>query len=121
MLMKSGEIDAIIIYGAMGFQEMASRMDQNKKVADHLKFPEEMAGNFEAMGKMLIAPAIKASQKYSVPIIYINPNSYSNEWSKDIRENGGIVFQFWDQPVNCLAKICSYAEYRRKKNYKKIV
>ncbi|MHA1914520.1 MAG: CoA-binding protein [Promethearchaeota archaeon] len=116
MLMKSGEIDAIIIYGAMGFREMASRMDQNKKVSDYLKFPEEMAEGFDQMGKMLIAPAVKASQKYSVPIIYINPNSYANEWSKDIRDNGGIVFQFWDQPVNCLAKICDYAEYRRKKN-----
>ena len=33
---------------------------------------------------------------------------------KKIREQGGIVFKFWDRPVNCLEKICNYAEYRRK-------
>ena len=68
------------------------------------------------MDKILIAPAIKISHKYSIPIIYINPTSYSNTWSNKIREHGGIVSQFWDRPVNSLAKICDYAEYRRKFN-----
>jgi hypothetical protein len=118
ILMKSGEIDAIIIYGAMGFQDMISRTDQNKKISEYLELPGDMAGNLtnnlDEMDKLLIAPGIKASHKYSVPIVYINPQSYSNPWSKKIREHGGIAFSFWDSPVNCLAKICDYAEYRRK-------
>ena len=114
MLMKSGEIDAIIIYGAMGFQDMSSRMQENDMVSKYIEFPEDMAGNIERMDEFLIAPSVKASHKYSVPIIYINPHSYSNPWSKKIREHGGIVFTFWDRPVNCLVKICDYAEYRRR-------
>lgn len=113
MLMKSGEIDAIIIYGAMGFQDMVSRMDQDKRISEYLTFPEQMDGNINEIDKLLIVPGVKASHKHSIPIIYINPQSYANPWSNKIREHGGIAFSFWDRPINCLAKICDYAEYRR--------
>lgn len=115
LLMKSGEVDIIIIYGAMGFESMVS-MDQNEKISKYLQLREDMMDRAGEMENFLIAPAIKDSQKYSIPIIYINPQSYADEWSKKIREQGGIVHQFWDRPVNCLEKICNYAEFRRKAN-----
>ncbi|MHA2391979.1 MAG: CoA-binding protein [Promethearchaeota archaeon] len=114
MLMKSGEVDIIIIYGAMGFTSMTSLEQQNEKVSKYIELREDLKERMGEMDAFLIAPAIKDSQKYSVPIIYINPQSYANEWSNKIRERGGIVFQFWDRPVNCLAKICDYSEYRRR-------
>ncbi|MFW9866996.1 MAG: CoA-binding protein [Candidatus Thorarchaeota archaeon] len=113
LLMKSGEIDIIIIYGAMGFQSMVSFDNQNEKISNNIELMEDMRDRVDEMDKVLIAPTLASSQKYSVPIIYINPNSYADEWSKKIREYGGVVFQFWDRPVNCLAKLCDYAEYRR--------
>ncbi len=113
MLMKSGEIDIIIIYGAMGFGSLEADQ-KNTQISQHIELREDMSNRIGEMDKFLIAPMIKTSHKYSVPIIYINPQSYANEWSKKIREHGGIVFQFWDRPVNVLAKICDYAEYRRK-------
>ncbi|MBY8984917.1 MAG: CoA-binding protein [Candidatus Lokiarchaeota archaeon] len=115
LLMKSGEIDVIIIYGAMGFGSIATSEQQNTRVSQFLKMSTEMSDKMGEMDTFLIPPTIKASHKYSVPVIYINPQSYANEWSKKIREHGGIVFQFWDRPVNTLAKICDYAKYRRKK------
>ena len=114
MLMKSGEIDVIIIYGAMGFGSLEAEQN-NTQISQHIEMREDMAEKMGEMDTFLIPPTIKASHKYSVPVIYINPQSYANEWSKKIREHGGIVFQFWDRPVNALAKICDYAEYRRKK------
>ncbi|MHA2267734.1 MAG: CoA-binding protein [Promethearchaeota archaeon] len=114
MLMKSGEIDIIIIYGAMGFGSLASSEQQNPQISQYLKMSTEMMDRMGEMDTFLIPPTIEASHKYSVPVIYINPQSYANEWSKKIREHGGIVFQFWDRPVNVLTKICDYAEYRRK-------
>lgn len=119
MLMKSGEIDIIIIYGAMGFTSMVSFEKQNENISKYLELRDDMRERVNEMDRFLIEPTLKVSQKYSVPIIYINPNSYADEWSNRIRALGGIVFQFWDRPVNCLAKICDYAEYRRRNNQKK--
>ena len=116
ILMKSGEIDIIIIYGAMGFRSMTTFDQQNNKISDYLELREDMRDRIDDMEKMVITPTLKNSHKYSVPVIYINPQSYSDPWSKKIRELGGIVFQFWDRPVNCLEKICNYAEHRRKNN-----
>ena len=114
MLMKSGEVDIIIIFGAMGFGDMISAEQKNPRISQYIEVREDMKDRIGEMDKFLIPPTIKNSHKYSVPVIFINPQSYANEWSKKIREHGGIVFQFWDRPVNALAKICDYAEYRRK-------
>ncbi len=113
ILMKSGEIDAIIMYGAIGFHETMPLLQQNEKISPYIEFREDMADKINEMDKIFIVPTIKASQKYSIPIIYINPQNYACHWSKKIREHGGIVFQFWDRPVSALAKIIKYAEYRR--------
>jgi acyl-CoA synthetase (NDP forming) len=118
ILMKSGEVDIIIIYGAMGFSNISSTFQKNAKLSQYIELREDMRERIGEMDKLLIPPAIKASQKYSIPIIYINSHSFSNEWSKKIREHNGIIFKFWDRPVNCLAKICEYAEYRRNLNKK---
>jgi len=112
--MKSGEVDIIIIFGAMGFGDMISAEQKNPRISQYIEVREDMKDRIGEMDKFLIPPTIKNSHKYSVPVIFINPQSYANEWSKKIREHGGIVFQFWDRPVNALAKICDYAEYRRK-------
>jgi acetyltransferase len=113
ILMKSGEIDAIIMYGAIGFHETMPLLQQNERISPYIEFREDMADKMDEMDKIFIVPTIKASQKYSIPIIYINPQNYACHWSKKIREHGGIVFQFWDRPVSALAKIIKYAEYRR--------
>jgi acetyltransferase len=116
ILMKSGEIDAIIMYGAIGFHEIMPYLQQDEKLSTHIEFREDMADRIDDMDKIFIVPTIRASQKYSIPIIYINPQNYASHWSKKMREHGGIVFQFWDRPVSALAKIIEYAEYRRKQS-----
>ncbi|MFX1257324.1 MAG: CoA-binding protein [Promethearchaeota archaeon] len=113
ILMKSGEVDAIIMYGAIGFHEIISFLQHDVKIAPYIELREDIEDRMDELDKVVITPIIKASQKYGVPIIYINPQNYASPWSKKIRAQGGIVFKFWDRPVNCLAKICKYSEYRR--------
>jgi hypothetical protein len=98
----------------MGFGTIASSEQENSKISKFLEMSSPMRDSVGEMDTLLIPPTINASQKYSVPVIYINPQSYANEWSDKIRGHGGIVFQFWDRPVNAIAKICDYAVYRRK-------
>lgn len=112
MLMKSGEIDAIIIIGVAGFFYDIQRF-QEYEISKYIDFREEFADQLKDLEKIIITPTIKNSQKYSIPIIYINTQNFASTWSNKVREAGGIVFQFWDRPVKALAKICKYAEYRR--------
>ena len=112
ILMRSGEVDAIIIYGVFGFKDMMST--EGSPVAEYIELPEQaIANDLNNMDKLFIAPTMKLSKKHSIPIYYINPQSYANEWSNEIRAYDANVFNLWDRPVNALAKICEYAEYRR--------
>jgi acyl-CoA synthetase (NDP forming) len=112
MLMKSGEIDAIILIGVAGFFYDIQRFQENE-VSKYMDSWEEFAEQLNNLEKILITPTIKNSKQYSIPVIYINTQNLASIWSSKIREEGGIVFKFWDRPVKALLKICKYAEYRR--------
>ena len=112
ILMRSGEVDAIIIYGVFGMKERLDFVDENPTIAKYVELPEQ-AANLDKADQLFIAPTMRLSKKYSIPVFYINPQSYANEWSNTIRDYGANVFKLWDRPVNALAKLCEYAEYRR--------
>ncbi|MHA1490649.1 MAG: CoA-binding protein [Promethearchaeota archaeon] len=118
ILMKSGEVDAIIMYGAIGFQEVWSNILKNDKIAPYLKIHNNNSNQsmssleeLKNMNKIMIEPTNKLSQKYSIPIFYINPQNFASNWSKNTRDHGGIVFKLWDQPVDCLVKLYEYSKY----------
>ena len=112
MLMKSGEIDAIILFGVAGFYDDFGKL-QELELSKHLEQREGFDDQIKILEKILITPIIKTSQNYSVPVIYVNNQTLASPWSKKVRKEGGIIFKFWDRPVKALAKICKYAEYRR--------
>ena len=117
VLMESGEVDALIMYGVFGFQEVLLNYLKNERIlkyADFGKNSDKSGGSQPPLEKILIPPTIEMSKKHSIPIFYINPQNYSSAWSKKIREQGAILFQLWDRPVRCLAKLCEYAEYRNR-------
>lgn len=110
VLMKSGEIDVIIMYGAFDIQAMGEYFLQNERIKKHLDFgpkPPEIT----QMAQAFITPTIKTSRKYSIPIFYINTNSSTGPWANAMRKCGANVFQLWDRPVRCIAKLCEYGEY----------
>lgn len=114
VVMKSGEIDLIFMYGVFGFHDVLGKYLNNDRIAKNVDLGEQfknITGNLE---DILIRPTLKLSKRLSIPIIYVNPENYSSPWSKKIRECGGILFQFWDRPVRTLAKICEYVEFRSK-------
>ena len=114
VVMKSGEVDIIFMYGVFGFHDVLSKYLTNERISNNIDMGEEFSkikGNLE---DILIRPTLKLSKRLSIPIIYINPENYSSPWSKKIKECGGTLFQFWDRPVRSVAKICEYVEYRKK-------
>jgi acetyl-CoA synthetase (ADP-forming) len=112
ILMKSGEIDAIIQYGVVGFQDVMDDYLQYEKISKYAEFEHQPDKLMDSLAQKLLLPTLKNSEKYSIPIFYVNPMSYNSPWSKRIRNNGALLFKLWDRPVNALAKICNYVDYR---------
>jgi acetyltransferase len=116
ILMKSGEIDAIIQYGVLGFQEVLDEYLKFDQIAKHAEFQHQTEERIDGLAQKLLQPTMKNSKKYSIPIIYINPMSFNSPWSKKLRKNRAILFKLWDRPVNALAKVCEYVEYKQKRH-----
>ncbi len=114
MLMKSGEIDAIFQYGVVGFQDVMDDYLKNEKIAKYAEFQHQSEEFMDNLAEKLLQPTMKNCQKYSVPILYINPMSFTSPWSKRLRKNGALLFKLWDRPVNALAKVCEYVNYKQK-------
>ena len=108
MLMKSGEVDAIIQYGVVGFQDVMDDYLQNETIAKHADFPSISDEEQDKLAAKLLQPTLNNSIKYSIPILYVSPMRYDSPWSMRIRNSGAMLFKFWDRPVNALAKVCKY-------------
>ena len=114
IIMKSGEVDAIFQYGVVGFQDVMDDYLQNETIAKWAEFERQSEDKMDKLAQQLLQPTQKNSQKYSIPIFYINPMSFTSPWSKRIRKNGALLFRLWDRPVNALAKVCEYVSYKQK-------
>ncbi|MFW9818145.1 MAG: CoA-binding protein [Candidatus Thorarchaeota archaeon] len=113
ILMKSGEIDAIIQYGVVGFQEVLDEYLKFDQIGKYAEFHHQPDENIEGLAQKLLQPTIKNSKKYSIPILHINPMNFNAPWSKKLRKNGAILFKLWDRPVNALAKVCEYVDFKK--------
>ncbi|MFX1391504.1 MAG: hypothetical protein ACFE9Z_15675 [Promethearchaeota archaeon] len=41
--------------------------------------------------------------------------NFNSPWLKLLRKNGAMIFTLWDHPVNALAKVCEYVDYKQKR------
>jgi acetyl-CoA synthetase (ADP-forming) len=114
MIMKSSEIDMIIQYGVVGFQDVMDDYLNYKRIAKYAEFSHQPDAVMNGIAKKLISPTLANSKKYSVPILYVSPMRYTSPWSKQLRKNNALLFKYWDRPVNCLSKVCEYTEFKRK-------
>ncbi|MHA1932044.1 MAG: acetate--CoA ligase family protein [Promethearchaeota archaeon] len=114
ILMKSGEIDAIVQYGVVGFQDVLDDYLKNDKIAPYAEFQHQSTDVMDNLAQKLILTTLKNSKKYSIPILYVNPMSFTSPWSIRLRKNGAMLFQLWDRPVNALAKVYEYVNYMQK-------
>ena len=115
ILMKSGEIDMIIQYGVVGFQDVLDDYLKYEKISKYADFQHQTTEAMDRLAQKLLVPTMKNSEKYSIPILYVNPMSFTSPWSKRLRNNGALLFTLWDRPVNALAKVCKYVDYKYKK------
>ncbi len=107
LLIKSGEVDSLLIYGLYDIQEVLEMMEKSGSPVDD--FAKEM---FSSFYQGLIKPIQRIARKTSIPIYYIGPYTYKYRLYQDLISHDLPVFSMWDQPIKCLAMIRKYSEYR---------
>ncbi|TFG13905.1 MAG: hypothetical protein EU535_04220 [Promethearchaeota archaeon] len=110
LMINSGEIDGIVIYAAWGVREVLNVVKESG--GDIPEVFEQM--NNEMMRKTYLKPMQRTAHKKSVPIFYICPQGYSNDWAREFMNHNIPVFDLWDYPIKCFAALSYYSEYRQK-------
>ena len=100
-----------------GREQLGVRFNERlvQKTNIHAEFHHQPDELVDKLTQKLLQPAMKNSQNYSIPILYINPMNFNAPWSKKLRKNGAMLFKLWDRPVNALAKVCEYVDYKQKR------
>ncbi|MFX1411315.1 MAG: CoA-binding protein [Promethearchaeota archaeon] len=114
LMINSGEIDGIIIYAAWGIQEV---LDVIKKSGGEIPDVFRQMNN-DMMKRAYLKPIQKFARKKSVPIFYICPQGYSNDWAKEFINSNIPIFDLWDMPIKCFNILVKYSEFckNRSKN-----
>ncbi|MBD3195593.1 MAG: hypothetical protein GF317_11085 [Candidatus Lokiarchaeota archaeon] len=111
ILMESGEVDAIIVYGVFDLDDVLKTMENSGMEIDE---------NMKQIGKMVegavFKPMLRLMKRYSIPVMYVGPIPYRYEWPQKFIAHNIPVFDFWDAPTKCLKILSDYSEFRRPSN-----
>jgi len=108
LLINSGEIDGLVMYAAFGFEDIIKILKKGGMKFDNFEFDDEF------LKGMWLKPMQRITKKKSVPFFYINPQGYSDSWSKVFINSDIPIFYLWDYPVKCLSILAKYSEYKKK-------
>jgi acyl-CoA synthetase (NDP forming) len=104
MLMKSGEVDSIIVYGVFDFDDVIDTMEKSGMIID-----EKTKEFKDLMDRMILEPILRLMQKYSIPVFYAGPFPYKYPWYQKFISHDVPIFELWDHPTKCLAVLTRYA------------
>lgn len=109
MLIKSGEVDSIIIWGVFDFDDVIETIEKSGMNVDE---------NVRNMGLMLdrtiLKPIKRLMKKYSVPVYFSGPFPYRFPWFQKFLSYDIPIFDLWDAPPKCLKVLYQYSEHRKK-------
>lgn len=111
LLMKSNEIDAIIIYGVFDFDDVMETMSKSG-----MYFDETMKSLSQIIDLRVLKPIKRLMKKYSIPVFYVGPYPYRYPWYQKFISHDVPIFDFWDYPTKCMGILAKYSEYRKRFN-----
>ncbi|MBY8992141.1 MAG: CoA-binding protein [Candidatus Lokiarchaeota archaeon] len=114
ILMKSGEVDSIIVFGIYDFDEVMDVVESSGGKVD-----EQMKQMKQLMDIGVVNPIKKLMKKYHIPVFYSGPIPYRSPWMQKFISSDVPIFSLWDYPTKCLAMLTKYSEYRQKVSYSK--
>lgn len=110
ILINSEEIDAIVVYGVFDFEEVIDVIQKSGFEVD-----KHMKQFTRAIDRAFLKPSKRLMKKYNMPIFFVGPQPYKKPIYQKMIEMNLPVFDFWDQPTNCLAALVKYSKYRTNK------
>ncbi len=108
IVMKSGEVNAIIVYGVFDFDEVLDTMENSGMILD-----DKMKDIKMMIDNAVLKPIKRLMKKYSIPVFYAGPFPYKYPWFQKFLSYDIPIFELWDLPTKCLKILCQYSEYRR--------
>ncbi|MFW9952399.1 MAG: hypothetical protein ACFFKA_19955, partial [Candidatus Thorarchaeota archaeon] len=113
MLVKSGEINSVIVYGVYDFDEIIELVEKSGMQID-----ESMKQVKNIIPIRVFKPIKRLMQKYSVPLFYVGPLPYRYSWNRMFISNDIPLFSLWDQPPKCIAALTNYSLLYKNKEQK---
>ena len=109
ILMKSGEVNSIIVYGVFDFDDVLKTMElSGMRIDDSMKSIKVMIDN------AVLKPIKRLMRKYSVPVFYAGPFPYRYPWFQKFNSYNVPIFELWDHPTKCLSILSQYSDFRKK-------
>jgi acyl-CoA synthetase (NDP forming) len=108
MLMKSGEVDCIIVWGLFDFDDMIETIEKSGMVID-----ENLKKMALMLDRSILSPIKKQMQKFSIPVYFCGPFPYRFPWFQKFMSYDLPIFDFWDAPPKCLKVLYQYSKYRK--------
>jgi len=106
ILMKSGEVDSIIVYGVYDFDDFIKVIEESGQEVDE---------NLKNMGRLIergaIKPLKRLMKKYSIPVFFSGPFPYRYSCNRKFIEQDIPIFSLWDAPTKCMAVLTKYSEF----------
>ncbi|MHA1461288.1 MAG: hypothetical protein ACTSO8_07375, partial [Promethearchaeota archaeon] len=109
MLMKSGEVDSIIVWGLFDFDDVIETIEKSGMVID-----ENLKNMALMLDRSVLRPIKRLMKKYSIPVYFCGPFPYRFSWFQKFMSYDLPIFDFWDAPPKCLKVLYQYSEYRQK-------
>ena len=109
LLIKSGEVDSIIVFGVFDIDEVIEVVEKSGFVID-----EDIKNSISAVTSAFFKPILRLMTNKKVPIYFVGPQPYRYSTYQDYIANDIPIFSMWDQPTKCLKILVEYSEYRRK-------
>jgi len=108
ILMESGEVDSVIVFGIYDFDEIIEVVEKSGGEIDN-----QMKQMRNFIEPAIIKPIKKLVEKFSIPIFYSGPVPYRSHLMQKLNSSEIPAFSLWDQPTKCLAMLTRYSEYRQ--------
>ncbi len=112
IIARSGEYDAMVVYGAYGdqffnFQSIGNDFLEKPK-------PNEIIMQWREMSQASIVDAQKIVKKYKFPIIFVNLWGYNDSMFRHLNENLFPTYQTPHRCVDALFNLIKYGEFLQK-------
>jgi len=113
IIARSGEYDAMVVYGAYGdqffnFQSIGNDFLEKPK-------PHEMIMQWREMSEASVVDAQKIVKKYKFPIIFVNLWGYNDSMFRHLNKNLFPTYQTPHRCVDALFNLIKYGEFLKKK------